>query len=130
MTKAMLAHTLIEKIRQALREVRTADRGVLWGGREVDWLDVRSVLAKLYLQAGQTQAVIDQCREILKLDPKDQTALYHLIQTLRKTGNTKEIPDLLKRLSDLRVEATKKETEHNRHKLVEVGTPTSEPSQP
>src|SRR5208282_2469675 len=89
----------------------------------------RDVLAKLYMQAGQTQAVIDQCREILKLDPKDQTALYHLIQTLRKTGNTKEIPDLLKRLSDLRVEATKKETEHNRHKLVEVGIPTSQSSQ-
>jgi tetratricopeptide (TPR) repeat protein len=90
----------------------------------------RDVLAKLYLQAGQTQAAIDQCREILKLDPKDQTALYHLIQTLRKTGNTNEIPDLLKRLAELRVEATKKETEHNRHKLVEAGAPSSEPSQP
>jgi tetratricopeptide (TPR) repeat protein len=90
----------------------------------------RDVLAKLYLQAGQTQAVVDECWEILKLDPKDQTALYHLIQALRKTGNTKEIPDLLKRLSELRVEATKKETEHNRHKLVEAGAPSSEPSQP
>jgi tetratricopeptide (TPR) repeat protein len=90
----------------------------------------RDVLAKLYLQARQTQAAIDQCREILKLDPKDQTALYHLIQTLRKTGNTNEIPDLLKRLAELRVEATKKETEHNRHKLVEAGAPSSEPSQP
>jgi tetratricopeptide (TPR) repeat protein len=90
----------------------------------------RNVLAKLYLQAGQTQAAINQCREILKLDPKDQTALYHLIRSLRKTGNNNEIPDLLKRLAELREEATKKETEHNRHKLVEAGAPTNEPSHP
>ena len=90
----------------------------------------RDVLAKLYLQAGQTQAAISQCREILKLDPKDQTALYRLIQTLRKTGNTNEIPDLLKRLADLRVEATKQETEHNRQKLVEAGASSDAAPQP
>jgi tetratricopeptide (TPR) repeat protein len=90
----------------------------------------RDVLAKLYLQAGQTHAAIDQCREALKADPKDQTALYRLIQALRKTGNTKEIPDLLKRLAELRAESTKEEREHNRYKLVEVGVAPSTPSQP
>jgi hypothetical protein len=40
-TTAMLAHPLIEKTRQALREARTNDRGVLSRGREIDWLDVR-----------------------------------------------------------------------------------------
>ena len=55
----------------------------------------------------------------LSSDPKDQTALYHLIQALRKSGQTKEIPDLLKRLADLRIEGTKAEAEHNRYKLVE-----------
>jgi DNA-binding SARP family transcriptional activator len=88
------------------------------------------VLAKLYLQAGQTHAAIDQCREALKADPKDQTALYRLIQALRKTGSTKEIPDLLKRLAELRAESTKEEREHNRYKLVEAGAPPSAHSQP
>jgi len=91
----------------------------------------RDVLAKLYLQLGQTNAAVDQCREALKADPKDQTALYHLIQALRKTGNTKEIPDLLKRLAELRAESTKEERDHNRYKLVEAsGVAPGSPSQP
>jgi tetratricopeptide (TPR) repeat protein len=85
----------------------------------------RDVLAKLYLQGGQTHAAIDQCREALKADPKDQTALYRLIQALRKAGETKEIPDLLKRLAELRAETTKEEREHNRYKLVEAGAAPS-----
>jgi tetratricopeptide (TPR) repeat protein len=92
-------------------------------GLEPTLVAARDVLAKLYLQAGQPQAAIGQCREALKIDPKDQTALYHLIQALRKTGNTKEIPDLLKRLADLRVESTKEEREHHRYKLTVAGAP-------
>ncbi len=84
------------------------------------------VLAKLYLQAGQNDAAIDQCRKALIGDPKDQTALYHLIQGLRKSGKTAEIPDLLKRLADLRIEGTKQEAEHNRYKLVEDKPPSQE----
>ena len=84
------------------------------------------VLAKLYLQAGENEAAIGQCRKALSSDPKDQTALYHLIQALRKSGQTKDIPDLLKRLADLRIEGTKEEAEHNRYKLVEDKTPSEQ----
>jgi tetratricopeptide (TPR) repeat protein len=84
------------------------------------------VLAKLYLQAGQNEAAILQCRKALSSDPKDQTALYHLIQALRKSGRTKDIPELLKRLADLRIEGTKEEAEHNRYRLVEDKTPSME----
>ncbi len=84
------------------------------------------VLAKLYLQAGENEAAIGQCRKALNGDPKDQTALYHLIQALRKSGQTKDIPDLLKRLADLRIEGTKEEAEHNRYKLVEEKTPSEQ----
>jgi tetratricopeptide (TPR) repeat protein len=90
----------------------------------------RDVLAKLYLLAGENQAAIEQCRAALKLDTKDQTALYHLIQTLRKTGNKNEIPDLLKRLADLRAEGTKDERERNRYKLTVAGSPTNSTPQP
>src|SRR5579864_2732829 len=79
----------------------------------------RDVLAKLYLLSGQNQLAIEQCHKALDTDPKDQTALYHLIQGLRKTGAKNEIPDLLKRLAELRAGSAKQESEHNRYKLVE-----------
>ncbi|MGA8042072.1 MAG: tetratricopeptide repeat protein [Terracidiphilus sp.] len=78
-----------------------------------------SVLAKLYLQAGQFSDAATQCRKALELDPKDQTAVYHLIQALRKTDKSGEIPALLKRLAQLRQDATKEEREQYRYKLVE-----------
>lgn len=90
----------------------------------------RDVLAKLYLQSGQNEAAMEQCRKALNTDPKDQTALYHLIQALRKSGEKKEeIPGLLKQLAELRRESTKEEAEHNRYKLVEQN-PSAESQQP
>ena len=76
------------------------------------------VLAKLYLESGQTEASIKECRDALKIDAKDQAALYHLIVALRKTGRKAEIPVLLKRLAEARQDATKDEAEQNRYKLV------------
>jgi tetratricopeptide (TPR) repeat protein len=79
----------------------------------------RSVLAKLYLQNGQYPEAAEQCRKALEIDPKDQTALYHLIQALRKTDRSGEIPKLLKQLASLRQQATHDEREQYRYKLVE-----------
>jgi tetratricopeptide (TPR) repeat protein len=90
----------------------------------------RDVLAKLYLQAGKNEAAAEQSRKALNSDPKDQTALYHLIQALRKSGHTQDIPDLLKRLANLRIEGTKDEAERNRYKLVEEKSPALERPQP
>lgn len=78
----------------------------------------RTVLAKLYMLTGQHQEAIDQCRKALASDPKDQTAVYRLIQALRKTGQTKEIPELLQRLAKLREQATQDERERYRYKLL------------
>ncbi len=83
----------------------------------------RDVLGKLYLQAGQYSEAATQCRKALDSDPKDQAALYHLIQALRKSGRNSEIPELLKRLALLRQQATKEEREQYRYKLVEDDTP-------
>jgi tetratricopeptide (TPR) repeat protein len=84
----------------------------------------RSVLAKLYLQNGQFPEAAEQCRKALEIDPKDQTALYHLIQALRKSDKNGEIPPLLKQLAALRQQATHDEREQFRYKLVE-GDPGS-----
>ncbi len=54
----------------------------------------RSVLAKLYLQSGQYQEAATECRKALEIDPKDQSAVYHLIQALRKTDRKSEIPGI------------------------------------
>ena len=79
----------------------------------------RTVLAKLDLQAGRYQDAAEQCRKALDQDPKDQTALYHLIQALRKTGGSAVIPDLLKRLAQLRKQTAHEESQRYQYKLVE-----------
>ncbi len=87
--------------------------------------NAHDVLANFYLQAGQTNAAIAECRAALRQNPHDQTALYRLIVALRKTGDKDEIPELLKRLAAARQEATKQEVENNRYKLViNSGTPS------
>jgi tetratricopeptide (TPR) repeat protein len=84
-----------------------------------------NVLSKYYLDAGQYAQAAQECRIVLERDPSDQTALYHLVMALRKTGGQAEIPDLLKRLAKARQEATREEGEKNRYKLVVVPPPTS-----
>ena len=79
----------------------------------------RTVLAKLYLQAGNPRDAVEQCRKALEHDPHDQTALYRLIQGLRKTGDNAEIPDLLKQLALLRKQSAKEQSERYQYKLVE-----------
>ena len=79
----------------------------------------RAVLAKLYLQSGNNHEAVEQSRTALEIDPKDQTSLYRLIQALRKTGETEQVPELLKRLSLLRQDSVKEQRQHSRYKLVE-----------
>lgn len=81
------------------------------------------VLAKLYESSNQFELSTEQSRTALRCDPQDQTALYHLIQTLRKSDDKSEIPDLLKRLAKARHDAAREEAEHNRYKL--IAEPTS-----
>jgi predicted Zn-dependent protease len=83
----------------------------------------RGVLAKLYLKDGRYPDAATQCRKALEIDPDDQSAVYHLIQALRKTDRKSEIPDLLKRLASLRQQASNEEREQYRYKLVEAESP-------
>ena len=79
----------------------------------------RGVLAALYLQSGQYKEAIEQCRKALQSDPKNQTALYHLIQALRKTGDRRELPELLKQLAALRSQAAREQSKRYQYKLVD-----------
>jgi tetratricopeptide (TPR) repeat protein len=107
--------------------LRSAKRAV---SLQPDLGAAHNLLAKLYLQMGQNREAIEQSRRALNINPKDQTAVYHLIQALRKTGATTELPDLLKRLAELRQEATRQEEQHNRYKLVEGNAPPNPVTQP
>ncbi len=82
-------------------------------------LEGRDVLASLYLKSGQFEKSIQQSRIVLQNEPDDPEALYHLMQALRSTGKTDEIPDLVKRLAAAQAASGKKEAEQNRFRLVE-----------
>ena len=82
-------------------------------------LEDRDVLASLYLKSGQLQKSIQQSRIVLRKEPDDPEALYHLMQALRRTGKTDEIPDLVKRLAAAQAASGKKEADQNRFRLVE-----------
>ena len=82
----------------------------------------RSVLAKLDLESGNYSEAAEECRKALASDPKDQAAVYHLIQALRKTGDTAEIPALLKQLALLRRQAATEASDRYRYQLVEGDT--------
>jgi tetratricopeptide (TPR) repeat protein len=82
-----------------------------------------NLLAKYFLDGGENALAAQECRAVLQQSPTDQSALYHLVIALRKTGNQTEIPELLKRLAKARQEATKQEGERNRYKLVVASEP-------
>jgi len=89
----------------------------------------RDLLSRLYYDNGQLKQAIEQCRLALRSEPSDQEALYRLTQALRKTGNTAEIPALLKRLARLREADREKEAHQNRYKLIETA-PASTQTRP
>lgn len=80
---------------------------------------VHAVLGKLYLQSEQYKEAASECRKALESDPNDQQSVYHLIQALRKTGDTAEIPTLLKRFASLREQEQEKDKDRNKYKLVD-----------
>ncbi len=68
----------------------------------------RNILSTLYLSSGQTQAAAEQARRVLKDDPDNESAIYHLILSLRRNDKSAELPDLLQRLAKLRQNANKR----------------------
>jgi tetratricopeptide (TPR) repeat protein len=90
-----------------------------------DFLEARNLLARMYMRSGQYSAVIEQCRLVVQADPSDESAIYHLIIALRRSGQDgqkDEIQQLVKRLTVLQQSSLQRETERNRYKLVEPET--------
>ncbi|HEX4488887.1 MAG TPA: tetratricopeptide repeat protein [Terriglobales bacterium] len=72
-----------------------------------DMIAAHDILGTLYLRSGEYPLAIQQSREVLRLEPKDEAALYRLMMALRKTGDRKELPALLQQLAQLHQEKAK-----------------------
>jgi tetratricopeptide (TPR) repeat protein len=92
-----------------------------------DFVLARDVLSRLYLQAGQVDQAIRQCRLALRDDPSDEMALYRLIRALQSSGRPEaasEVPALLKRFASVRREAQQRQAQESQYRLVE-GAPAA-----
>jgi tetratricopeptide (TPR) repeat protein len=98
-----------------------------------DFALARDVLSRLYLESGQIDQAIEQCRLALRASPLDATALYRLIRALQQSGHpeaAQEIPALLKRFNETRQELAKQEAEEGRYRLVEEPLKPGKSEQP
>lgn len=85
----------------------------------------RDVLGRLYLEEGKTEEAIAESRLAFQDDPTDQTALYHLILALRKSARSNEIPELAKKLLELREQARVKDAAEHKYALIETSADTT-----
>jgi tetratricopeptide (TPR) repeat protein len=88
-----------------------------------DFVLARDVLSRLYLQNGEVERAIEQCRLALRDDPLDEMALYRLIRALQSSGRAdraEEVQSLLKRFATVRDEGRKRQMEETRYRLVEA----------
>jgi tetratricopeptide (TPR) repeat protein len=87
-----------------------------------DFALARDVLSRLYLQAGDREHAIEQCRLALRDNPSDEMALYRLIRALQSSGRPDaqaEVPVLLQRFNAMREEARRREAQASQYRLVE-----------
>jgi tetratricopeptide (TPR) repeat protein len=93
-----------------------------------DFVLARDVLSRLYLESGETELAIEQCRLALRDNPSDEMALYRLIRALQSSGHPEasaEVPALLQRFTALREDLQKQHTQQSNSRLVEVSPATA-----
>jgi tetratricopeptide (TPR) repeat protein len=94
-----------------------------------DLVEAHNELASIYMSLNQYERAITECRTALKYDPSNETAMYHLVISLRHSGHNDELPPLVKRLSEMHQESLRHETDRKRYRLVEEGSPAAQPDQ-
>lgn len=91
-----------------------------------DLVDAHNLLASMYMSLSQYDRAIAECRTALQYDPANESAMYHLIISLRHTGHNDELPPMVKRLSELHQESARHETDLKRFRLVVEGASGSQ----
>lgn len=92
-----------------------------------DLVEARNQLASMYMSLGQYNQAVKECRTALQYDPSNETAMYHLIISLRHMGHKDDLQPLVKRLAQLHQESLKHESDRKRYRLVEEGVPATQP---
>ena len=107
---------------------REAKRAALTAAREKpDYVPVHDLLASIYMHSGQYSRAIDECHEALRYDPSDEAATYHLLISLKHSGQTEELDALSKRLAQLHRESLQRENQRKSFRLIEE-SPASSPA--
>jgi tetratricopeptide (TPR) repeat protein len=89
-----------------------------------DLVKARDLLASMYMRSNQYNLAIQQCRIALQYAPSDETAMYHMIISLRHAGgHGEELQPLVKRLAEMHQESLHEETGRKRFRLVEQEPP-------
>jgi tetratricopeptide (TPR) repeat protein len=88
-------------------------------------VNARDLLASIYMRDEKYEQAIEQCRIALQDAPTDEAATYHLMVSLRHTGQKDELQPLVKRLSELHQQSLKNENDRKRYRLVEQGVPSN-----
>jgi protein involved in temperature-dependent protein secretion len=83
-----------------------------------DHVGSRDLLASMYMRTGQYDLAIEQCKTALRYSPTDESAMYHLIISMRHTGHTDDLKPLVDRLAVLHQESARHETERKQYRLV------------
>jgi tetratricopeptide (TPR) repeat protein len=99
--------------RRAIEAARNAIR------LKPDFPLAEDLLGSLYLEENKVDLAFEQFESALKHNPSDQSALYHMIVVSRKSGRTKDIPDLLKRFAEAKSLQRKQDELTGRYMLVE-----------
>jgi lipoprotein NlpI len=79
----------------------------------------QDLLGTFYLQQGKFNIAIQLFDSVIEVEPNNESALYHLIVASRKSGKTKAIPDLMKRLVQAKAFNRKRDEQLNRYTFVE-----------
>jgi tetratricopeptide (TPR) repeat protein len=88
-----------------------------------DLVEAHNQLATMYMSLGQYDRAIKECKTALQYDPANETAMYHLIISLRHSGQNDELPTLVKRLAELHKDSLRHESERKSFRLVVEGSP-------
>ncbi len=105
--------------REAMQNAMAAARS------KPDLVDAHNELANMFMNLNQYDKAVKECRIALQYDPSNETAMYHLIISLRHSGHQDDLQPLVKRLSELHQESLRNETDRKRYRLMEEEPPAA-----
>ena len=79
----------------------------------------RLVLSRLYMQSGKFDRAATQAQEAVKLAPDNVTMMYNLILATNRTGRAEQLPQLVKRLNELKEASSRKRHQLRQYTLAE-----------